>query len=101
MMRAIKKFLAGSLLIGIGLPLVALANDADEVRVLAETKITLTQAIAAAERHQGGQAYEAKVDDDSFKPEYEVDVVKDGRVYEVRVDGVSGAVIGAREDHHD
>ena len=101
MTRSIKKFLAVGVLIGVGLPLVALANDADEVRALSETKISLTQAIAAAERHQGGQAYEAKVDEDSFKPEYEVDVVKDGRVYEVRVDGVSGEVIGAREDQND
>jgi uncharacterized membrane protein YkoI len=100
-MNSSKKFLAVGALTSIGLPLVALANDADEVRALSETKISLTQAIAAAERHQGGQAYEAKVDDDSFKPEYEIDVAKDGKVYEVRVDGVSGEVIEAREEQND
>jgi uncharacterized membrane protein YkoI len=56
------------------------------------------QAIQAAETAQGGQAYEAGIDDDSFKPEYEVSIVRDDRRYDVRVDAVTGEVKGAHED---
>lgn len=101
MRGSIKKLMAVGEIIGLGLSTVALANDAEEVRALSKAKITLTQAIAAAEQHQGGQAYEASIDDESFKPEYEVNIARDGTVYEVRVDGVSGEVIGAREDRED
>ncbi len=76
----------------------AVASDADELRMLAQTKITLQQAIDAAQRHQGGQAFEASIDDDSFQPVYEVSVVKDDRVYDVWVSGIDGKVLNVRED---
>jgi uncharacterized membrane protein YkoI len=79
----------------------ALGSDADEIKMLAQTKITLQQAIELAQQHQGGQAFEASIDDDSFKPVYEVSVVKDNRVYDVWVDGVEGKVLRAREDTKD
>ena len=76
----------------------ALASDADEIRMLAQTKITLQQAIDAAQRHQGGQAFEASIDDDSFQPVYEVSIVKEDRVYDVWVSGIDGKVLNVRED---
>ncbi|MET0406468.1 MAG: PepSY domain-containing protein [Cystobacter sp.] len=79
----------------------ASASKAGEIKMLAQTKISLQQAIDAAQRHQGGQALEASLDDDSFKPVYEVTLVKDSRVYDVWVDGVDGKVVGAREDVKD
>lgn len=79
----------------------AKALDAPEYRMLADTKINLIQAIQAAEKNLGGTAVEAGLDDDSFKPAYEVSVVKDGRVFDVQVDGVSGEVVGSREDNDD
>lgn len=82
-------------------PAALLAADRSDIRALQETKITLTQAIDAAEKNQGGQAIEASLDDDSFKPAYEVSIAKDGRIFDVEVDGVSGEVLGAREDIDD
>lgn len=82
-------------------PAIVSAEDASEIKALTEAKISLTQAIEAAEKHQGGQALDASIDDDSFTPTFEVSVVKDGKVYDVRVDGVKGTVIGAREDIDD
>lgn len=76
----------------------AMASDAEEIRMLAQTKITLQQAIDAAQQHQGGQAFEASIDDDSFQPVYEVSVVKDNRVYDVWVSGLDGKVLRVRED---
>ncbi|MGH8489239.1 MAG: PepSY domain-containing protein [Gammaproteobacteria bacterium] len=75
--------------------------DRDDIRALTDAKITLIQAIQAAESAEGGQAFDASIDDDSFRPEYEVNIVRDGRVYEMRIDAVAGEVIGTREDRDD
>src|SRR5690606_33887026 len=85
--------LAGLLVAGVA------QADRDDVRLLDETKLTLTEAIAIAEKHQNGRAYEAGLDDDSFSPVYEVNVVTtDGRLYELDVDGVTGTVSNVREE---
>jgi len=74
--------------------------DREDIRQLGETKISLSDAIGIAERHQNGRAFEAGIDDDSFTPVYEVTVVTtDGKVYELDVDGVTGEIRNVREDH--
>jgi uncharacterized membrane protein YkoI len=85
---------------GLALSGVAVA-DRDDIRLLSETKITLVEAIEIAEAHQGGVAYDAKLDDDSFTPEYEIDLVVEDRIYEVTVDGVTGEIRKVKEDHDD
>ena len=75
--------------------------DQEELDLFLQAKVMLTQAIATAEQHLGGRAIGAKLDDDSFKPAYEVTVVKDNRVYDVQVDAVTNAVLGSREDTDD
>lgn len=84
-----------------GLTGAAIAADAEDLKVFSEAKISLVKAIEVAERHQGGKAIDAGIDDDSFTPAYEVSVVKDARVYDVRVDAVNGTVVGVREDKDD
>jgi uncharacterized membrane protein YkoI len=79
----------------------AAVADQEDIRLLAETRITLIEAIEIAQNHQGGQAYEATLDDDSFTPEYEVNVVLDNLSYEVTVDGVTGEVRKVKEDRDD
>lgn len=71
---------------------------AEEIAVWKEVKITLVQAIQVAEEHLHGQAIEANLDEDSFKPTYEISVVKEGRIYDVRVDGVTREILDSRED---
>ena len=75
--------------------------DQEELDLFLQAKVVLTQAIATAEQHLGGRAIGAKLDDDSFKPAYEVTVVKDDRVFDVQVDAVTNAVLGSREDMGD
>jgi uncharacterized membrane protein YkoI len=75
--------------------------DQEKLDLFLQAKVMLTQAIATAEQHLGGRAIGAKLDDDSFKPAYEVTVVKDNRVYDVQVDAVTNAVLGSREDPDD
>jgi uncharacterized membrane protein YkoI len=84
-----------------GVAAAAARADQDELRLAAEAKVMLTQAIAMAEQHLGGRAIGAKLDDDSFTPAYEVTVIKDNRVFDVYVDAVTNAVTGSREDMDD
>jgi len=79
-------------------PLTALANDKEEIAMLDKATISLTEAIALAEEHVGGRAFAAEIDDDSFAPRFEVTVTKDGKVFDVQVDGEKGEVLGSRED---
>lgn len=74
---------------------------AGEIDAAADAKISLIKAIETAEAHQGGKAIEASFDDDSFSPTYEVELVKDTSLYDVRVDAVNGKVLGVREDKDD
>lgn len=93
--------LIGAMALGTALTTSVAHADREAAAMLEEAKISLTEAIAIAEQHEGGVAFEAKLDDDSFAPEYEVDVFVDGRVFEVTVDAVSGEVRRVREDRDD
>jgi len=84
--------LAGLLFSGIVLA------DKEDIHLLEQTKISLTEAIGIAESHQKGRAYEASLDDDSFSPRYEISVIAENKIYELEVDGVSGEVLSTRED---
>jgi len=94
----------------LALPLIALglmsmnsfATEAErDAKALEATKITLTQAIDAALKKVEGKAYDASFEDDSLEPMYEVEVLKDGKSFQVYVDGVTGEVIRSREDLDD
>lgn len=96
-----KKILTASAII---LPLMAgvAYADQDSVRAMKDAKITLVDAIHAAEKDQSGKAFDASIDDDSFRPSYEVSIVKaDGKIFDVQVDAVDGKILGAREDLDD
>jgi uncharacterized membrane protein YkoI len=95
-------FLAATAVAGVtGAAATAARADQEQLDLFLQAKVMLTQAIATAEQHLGGRAIGAKLDDDSFKPAYEVTVVKDNRVFDVQVDAVTNAVLGSREDPDD
>jgi uncharacterized membrane protein YkoI len=79
-------------------------NDALAVST---AKIDLTKAVAAAEQHVGGKAAKAEYERHKGQWVYEIEVVKDQKVMDVKVDATSGSVISATEDkvdkdkHHD
>ena len=74
------------------------ASDRDEISMLNQAKISLVDAIQAAESNLNGKALEASIDDDALTPTFEVKILKEGRVYKVRVDGKTKEVLGSRED---
>ncbi len=77
----------------------AMASDtAKDVQRLSEAKITLVDAIGIAEKHIGGQAIDADLDSDFGKVVYDVSVIKDAAEHEVRIDAITGEVIGSHID---
>jgi uncharacterized membrane protein YkoI len=84
-----------------GIPVQAVASkgeEAKELRLFSQARISLSEAIKAAEQETGGKAMEADLDDESSAVQFEIETVKDGKVYEVKVDGKTGAVLKASLD---
>lgn len=69
--------------------------------------IGMTQAVTAAEQHVGGKASRAEYERHKGQWVFDVEVVKDRKVTDVKVDPASGNVIAAtadktdRDDGHD
>lgn len=73
---------------------VAIAQDRPATALPAETKISLSQAIAIAEKHLDGQAIEASLEHSAAGLRYEIEIQKGSREYEVHIDATSGKVLG-------
>jgi uncharacterized membrane protein YkoI len=68
-------------------------KEAKELQLFSKAKISLIEAIKAAEQNTGGKALEAELDDGSNAVQFEIKILKDGKIYEVLVDGTTGNVI--------
>lgn len=73
-------------------------NDA---AVLAQTKISLTQAIATAEQHVQGKAVRAELEEENGTFVYGVEIVKGTQVTDVKVNSDDGRVLSAQADQAD
>ena len=69
------------------------AEEAKELQLFSQAKISLIKAIKAAEKKTGGKALEAELDDGSSTVQFEIKILKDGKVHEVIVDGKTGNVL--------
>ena len=81
----------------------AYAAESAENDALAVTgaKISLTQAVAAAEQQIGGKASKVEYERHKGQPVFDVEVVKGKSVMDVKVDPTSGQVLSAVEDKPD
>lgn len=79
----------------------AAGNDA--ITDSANAKITLRQALAAAEQHHtGGRAVKAELESEKGAVVYEVEVIaNNNQVFDVKVDAVNGKVISSQADKPD
>jgi uncharacterized membrane protein YkoI len=68
-------------------------KEAKELKLFSQAKISLTEAIKAAEQKTGGKAMEAELDDESNKVQFEIEILKDGKIHKVMVDGEKGHVL--------
>lgn len=73
-------------------------NDALAV---ANAKVSMSQAVAAAEHHIGGRAARAEYERHDGQWVFDVEVVKGARVVDVKVDPASGAVLASSDDEFD
>lgn len=81
-----------------GIGSVAYAKEAhnsatDEAAIIASSKVTLSQAIAAAEQATGGKAVGSGIEDREGTVHLEVTVIKDGARQKVLVDTQTGTVV--------
>lgn len=86
--------LTGALIAAATGPVLAAAGETKEETALQGTKITLSEAITAAERQTGGKAFDAGVDVDHGAPRIIVETNGAKGVQTVIVDAGSGQVIG-------
>ncbi|WP_428484779.1 PepSY domain-containing protein [Rhodopila sp.] len=90
--------LAGVLLLGFAGPtLAATNNEAREETALQGTRITLSQAISAAEQQSGGKAFDAGADVVHGKPRVVVETNGPTGVQTVIIDAQSGQIIGGHK----
>ena len=73
----------------------------NEAANIANAKITMAQAIAAAENQVGGKAVETGIEDENGTLAFEVEVLKDGQRHTVLVDPQSGEVVKTLSDNED
>ncbi|MCI2810948.1 PepSY domain-containing protein [Eoetvoesiella caeni] len=76
----------------------SLENDA---LAISKAKISLTQAITAAEQHVNGKAVHAEYEDTKSGWAYDVEVASGTKVYDVKVDADKGTVISSTQDKVD
>ena len=68
-------------------------KEAKELQLFSLAKISLSEAIIAVEQKAGGKAVEADLDDESKAVQFEVAILKDGKIHKVMVDGETGHVL--------
>ena len=72
-------------------------KEAKELQLFSLAKISLSEAIIAVEQKAGGKAVEADLDNESKAEskavQFEVEILKDGKIHKVMVDGETGNVL--------
>lgn len=79
----------------------AAESAGNDALAVSGAKISLTQAVAAAEQHVGGQASQAEYERENGQWVFDVEVIKGQSVMDVKVDPTSGQVIASAEDKAD
>ena len=77
------------------------AHGLDADAMSATPKTSLAQAVSIAEQYEQGRALRARIERASNGWVYEVQVVKNGRAFDVRLDANSGKVLSAAIDKLD
>ena len=98
MFRYTKIAVAGAVLAASGIAAYAATNMENDALALPATKITLSQAVAAAEQQAKGRATRAELEHTKIGVVFDVEVVSGVKVFDVRVDADKGTVISSAED---
>lgn len=77
-------------------------GENDAVADLTRAKISLTQAVGAAEAQSGGKATRAELEGERGALVYQIEVVStDSKVFDVKVDAADGKVLSSMQDRAD
>jgi len=74
------------------------SDEAREMQLFNQATVSLVDAVKAAEKKVGGKAMDASLDDESKTIQFEIQVLKDGQVHHVMVDGKTGSVVKVSMD---
>ena len=86
---------------GLACAMISMAED-DASADLAKARITLTQAVGAAEAHASGKATKAELEGERGTLIFLVEVVTaDNKVFDVKVDATDGKVLSSQQDQAD
>lgn len=101
MFHHLRKIIAGLSLLAV-LGFAAQAMAANDAVGMDQAKMSLSQAISAAEEHVGGKASRAEFEHNKKNGVvYEVEVVNGTKVHDVKIDAQNGSVISSVEDTED
>lgn len=102
MNKSLKVILASGLLLsGMGAVMARGMTEQNDALIKPMPKISLAQAIAAAEQGTGGKARQVDYEVHNGQWKYDIEVVSGSRVLDVAVNPDSGVVMTATEDTND
>ena len=101
MFRYTKIAIAGAVLAASSIAVFAATTIGNDAASLPVTKISLVQAVAAAEQQANGRATRAELEHSKSGIVYDVEVVSGAKTFDVRVDADKGTVIASTEDKGD
>lgn len=90
-----------ALSVGVATSAAAAQNTENDALAVQAAPVSMLQAIAAAEQHAGGKASRAEYEHKKSGSVFDVEVVKNDAVIDVKVDSASGKVLTASADKAD
>ena len=76
-------------------------NQDNDALAIDNAKVSMIQAVTAAEQRAGGKAVRAEYENTKAGWAWDVEVVNGAKVFDVRVDAASGNVLSSNEDKVD
>ncbi len=101
MFRYTKIAITGAVLAASGIAAYAATTMENDAAALPATKVSLSQAVTAAEQHANGRATRAELEHTKSGIAYDVEVVSSAKVFDVKVDAEKGTVMVATVDQAD
>lgn len=101
MFRHIKIAVLTLALAAVGAAAYAAKTVENDALAVSQAKISMVQAITAAEQRANGKASHAEYEQTKSGWAYDVEIVSGNKVFDVRVDANSGNVISSSEDKAD
>ena len=101
MFRYTKTTLAAAVLAVSSIAAFAATTLGNDAAALPVTKVSLSEAVAAAEQQANGRATRAELEHSKSGIVYDVEVVSGTKTFDVKVDADKGTVIASTEDKSD